>query len=297
MTKDRGLLELVDMPCYVKLWETGYLTTADWQKSQFHMVQPSIFGSWETPHTKGAGHGFPAMCECNRLSLWERWLTPLRSFGLGIRIFPGGPTPDASDQHSALKGPEATGSNVRLSQQCRPQNVDVHLIVLLWSHSQGDRWFAKWAPWPDSSGGSFGNVGKRCRSRLRILPSTSVAFINFTKWEILGRSTREEHWGCLPKEPPGDWHLGRDTGEPSFPQSTGCFSRSTVLLGAQVLPKPLEKPQPGGGKGGLASRQCLIPEKAIDSASVCMPGSDEILMQAGAVWAFPHKPRAWSFGS
>ena len=110
----------------------------------------------------------------------------MRSFGLGIRIFPGGPTPDASDQHSALKGPEATGSNVRLSQQCRPQNVDVHLIVLLWSHSQGDRWFAKWAPWPDSSGGSFGNVGKRCRSRLRILPSTSVAFINFTKWEILG---------------------------------------------------------------------------------------------------------------
>lgn len=63
------------------------------------------------------------------------------------------------------------------------------------------------------------------------------------------------------KSSPGDRHQGEDTGEPLSLQSTGCFSRSTVLLGARVLPKPLEKPQPGGGKGGLASSNVWFPRK------------------------------------
>lgn len=49
----------------------------------------------------------------------------------------------------------------------------------------------------------------------------------------------------------------------------GCLSSrsTTILQEAQVQPKRLEVPHPGGGMVGLVRSQHLIPEKAVESLS------------------------------
>lgn len=83
-----------------------------------------------------------------------------------------------------------------------------------------------------------------------LILSFFMAFINFTKWEILGQSTEKNTEAALSKQPSGDWHQGEDVGEVLAPKSTGCFSRSTTLLLRDwAQPEALEKPQPGGRDG------------------------------------------------